>query len=205
MKRMKKRPRALIPLLCYGIALAAWLVFSTLFLLGDLAARAGGRLGAQSISTAEFEMISLMPQEEGEWVATDADPQMIWINPDGRTVRSLTLTAQHTARIGEMALYYIEQPGEPFSREKRVQPVVNGDGSYLFFLPAADVHALRLDPCSTVQLMRGLSVEMNTDCPVYRYYALSYRQIFALLLLPGLAASGVHVACAAWQRRKRRD
>ena len=204
MKRWNKRPPALIPLICYGAAVVLWLMMSVGFLLGDAAARFGGRLAPHSIPLEQFEMISLEERDGGDWMATNADPQLIWINPDGRTVRSLTLTVRHTARIGEMALYYIERDGDPFGREQRVLPIDNGDGSFTFILPAAEVYALRLDPCSTAQLLQELAVQLNIDCPVSLYFTLSYKQLFALLLLPGLAASGVNILCTAWQRSGRK-
>lgn len=203
MKRWKKRPPALIPLLCYGAAAALWLVLSTAFLLGDAAARLTGRLAAQPLPLEQFEMISLEPRGDGDWMATNPDPQLIWINPDGRTVRSLTLTVQHTDRIGEMALYYIEKDGDPFGREQRTQPIDNGDGSFTFILPACKVYALRLDPCSTAQLLQDVSVAVNVDCPVALYFTPSYKQLFALLLFPGLAACGLNILFTALQRRKR--
>lgn len=204
MKRWNKRPPALIPLICYGAAVVLWLMMSVGFLLGDAAARFAGRLTPHSIPLEQFEMISLEQRAGGDWMATNADPQLIWINPDGRVVRSLTLTVRHTARIGEMALYYIERDGDPFGREQRVLPIDNGDGSFTFILPAAEVYALRLDPCSTAQLLQELAVQLNIDCPVSLYFTLSYKQLFALLLLPGLAASGVNILCTAWQRSGRK-
>lgn len=203
MTKKTKRPRGLIPLLCYGAALAVWLVLSLALLLGDTAARLTGRLTAQELPLAELELCSLVQTGDGALQATDPDPQLRWVNPDGRTVRSLTLTAQYSEAMGESALYYTEQPGEEFSREKRVFPTDNGDGSYTFILPESGVYALRLDPCSGALRMTGLSVRLNDPVPLGWYLLPDWRQAFALLLLPGLAASGVNILCTAWQRRRK--
>ena len=204
MKKLFKRPRLMIPLLCYGVAAAIWLVTSLAFLLGDATARAGGKLTPREIPLSEIEMVALEPQQNGGWLAVHYDPQMIWLNTEGKTVRSLTLHAEFSGTIGEMALYYIQQNGEVFGREQRVMPVENGDGSYTFHLPRAQVYALRLDPCSNMQLVENISVELNTDCPVTLYFARSWKQLFFYLLLPGLAACALDLGRETFQKCKRR-
>lgn len=200
--KWKKPARARIPLLCYTAALALWLVLCLGTVLGDTAARLSGKLAPHTLAITELELVSLEPRGENEWMATNADPQLIWVNPDGRRVRSLTLQVQHGGRVGEMALYYLKAYGEPFSREQRVFPVQNADGSYTFLLPETDVYALRLDPCSTAQPLRGLAVSLNTDCPLWWYWLPDWQQAFALLLVPGLAACALNILCSVRQQRQ---
>lgn len=198
------RRKTLPPLLCYSAAVLIWLVLCASLLLGDCAARSGGRLQQRAVPLNSLELVNLELQENGSLAALTADPQLIWINEADEVVRTVTLTAQFSGYIGEMCLYYVEQPGEAFGTNKRVFPHDNGDGSWTFTLPRSDVYALRLDPCSDACVMTGLSVAFNAPVPLWQYFTPSWRQLFWLLVLPGLAAAALDVAMDAAQALRRR-
>lgn len=204
MKQKHFPRRAALPALCYGAAALVWLALCGSLLLGDWAARACGRMERRVLEPQAFELVSAEWTADGVLTAQTPDPQLIWINSGGEVVRTVTLTAAYSTLPGEMCLYYIEQPGEAFGADKRVFPRDNGDGTWTFTLPRADVYALRLDPCSVVCAATGFSVEFNTPWAAWRYFVPSWRQLFWLALLPGLVSSALDVAlCAAraWQRR----
>ena len=204
MKQIHFPRRAALPALCYGAAALVWLALCGSLLAGDWAARAGGRMERRILEPQAFELVSAEWMADDVLVAQTSDPQMIWVNSGGEEVRTVTLTAAYSTLPGEMCLYYIEQPGEAFGADQRVLPRDNGDGTWTFTLPRADVYALRLDPCSDVCVITGFLVEFNAPRAAWRYFAPSWRQLFWLALLPGLASSALDVAlCAvrAWQRR----
>ena len=204
-----RRPRALIPLMCYGAAAVVWLLLCAGLLLSDVVSRGTGKMTAQEMELSQFELVNLESAGTSNALqATSPDPQFIWVNPDGRTVRSVTLTVQHTNTTGEMSLYYIEEYGQAFDREMRVFPIRGENGRYVFTLPAADVYALRLDPCSVAQRLDGVSIAFNTDCPVWRYVVPSWQQLFDLLLYPGLAACALNILLDGqrqWKARRKNE
>lgn len=207
-KLFSKRPRALIPLVCYALALVIWLLLCTALLISDTADRLTGRLTAQTMELSQLELVELeLTETAGSLLATGADPQFIWVNPDGRTVRSVTLTLRYTATPSEMSLYYIEEYGQAFGRERKVYPERGDTDTYRFTLPAVDIYALRLDPCSFAQRLDGVSISFNTDCPVWRYFVPTWRQVFALLLYPGLTACALNILLDArrqWKALKKK-
>lgn len=191
MKHQWKRPRAVIPLACYGAAALLWLALCGALLVSDTAGRLTGRLAYRQMQLADFEQLALELTAEDGFAAATADPQLIWYNPGGVTVRTVTLAAEYDSPPGEICLYYVENEGEAFGRDKRVFPRRNADGSYTFVLPRADLYALRLDPCSDICTLSGVSIEYNTAHPFWRYFIPSWKQLFGLCLWPGLAASAL--------------
>lgn len=194
MKQRWKRPRAAIPLACYGTALLLWLALCAALLIADAFGRLTGRLAYQQLTLSDFEQSSLELTAEDGFAAVTPDPQLIWYNPDGRTVRTVTVSAAYDSFPGEICLYYVENPAEPFGQSKRVFPRRNADGSYTFVLPRADLYALRLDLCSNTCVVSGVSIVYNTAYPFWRYFIPSWKQLFGLCLWPGLAASALSLA-----------
>ena len=190
-RRLTQKPAAL-PALCYILCLAIWLAGSVWGLASDRAARAKGGLYPFELNSQDFELVNLQPQDGGLYTLTD-DPQMIWHNPDGRTLRTLRFTADYEDSAREMCLYYTSAPGEPFSQEKRVFASQSSDGaSYLYTLPQGSIAALRLDPCSSKEnQIQVHGIALNEDVPLLHYFAPGWHKAFTMLLLPGLVAAGL--------------
>ena len=156
---MKLRPllrrRLAIPVLCYLVALVAWILWGAAALGSDLLARNSGRLAEQTLHAGDFALVDLELQEsalqEGEpetLLTLTGDPQMILEDVSDRTVRTLQVFAEYEGDAREMCLYYTTEAGQPYSQDRRVYPALQADGSYLYTLPRTRTVALRLDPCS---------------------------------------------------------
>lgn len=204
MKHGWKRPRAAIPLGCYGAAALLWLALCGALLVSDAFGRLTGRLAYQQLTLSDFEQLSLEQTAEDGFAAVTPDPQLIWYNPDGRTVRTVTFSAVYDSAPGEICLYYTEAEAEPFGKDKRVFPRRNADGSYTFVLPRADLYALRLDLCSDTCTVSDVSIVYNTGYPFRQYFIPSWKQLFGLCLWPGLAASALSLVRQGWLFRRRR-
>lgn len=209
MKRLLRRIKAPIPVLCYSVCLAAWLAASLWGLCADGLAAAGGRLYPFELQTADFELVNLHQSEAGQLVTETDDPQMIWQNPDGRTVRTVRMAAAFDASPREMCLYYTSRAEEPFGVNKRVFAAQQNDGSYLFTLPQGPVAALRLDPCSPDE-NKQVSMELaglyaNEPAPWWSYFAPGWAGAFYMLVYPGLAAAALRLVWEAvlWYKKKR--
>lgn len=213
---MKLRPllrrRLAIPVLCYLVALVAWILWGAAALGADLLARNSGRLAEQTLHAGNFALVDLELKEsalqEGEpetLLTLTGDPQMILEDVSDRTVRTLQVFAEYEGDAREMCLYYTTEAGQPYSQDRRVYPALQADGSYLYTLPRTRIVALRLDPCSpdegkqvTIRLDR---ITFNTQ--VGGYFLPSWYQIFCLVLYPALAAAALdwlRAVLLAWRR-----
>ncbi len=209
-ERLKKIP-APIPVLCYTLAVLFWLVTSLWGLGADLAAKAAGGLYQQQLAVEDFTLVNMHQQEDGSYITENGDPQMIWQNPDGRTIRTLRMTAGFDRSPREMCLYYTTEAGEDFGVNKRVFAAQADDGSYLYTLPQGNITALRLDPCSPEEekmvTMTFQSFVMNEPASLASYFAPGWYGMMQLIVCPGLCASAVSLARQAfvyYQQKKRR-
>lgn len=199
MKRLQcwaRRLPAPIPLVCYGLALVFWLGSGLAVLGWEAAGRAGGRLAQTDLDPATLEQVDIAPDENGDWVTTGGDPQLIWRNTDGQMARTLLMQAQFSQTPREVCLYYTTRADEPFSSGKRVFGQKQDDGSYLFRLPAGSIAALRLDPCSPAEeqgaiTLTGLTLTLNVDAPWYAAFNPGWSGLFGYLVWPGLAAAAI--------------
>ena len=195
MERIKKlaaRPWA-IPALCYAVCLVIWLAGSIWGLAADTMARGSGRLAPVAMDVAECELVNREVQEDGTLYTLTDDPQMLWQNPDGRSLRTLRITADYDESAREMCLYYTNAPEEPFSQDKRVFAAQSHDGrSYLYTLPQGEIAALRLDPCSVKECTITVTdIAVNEDVPLWKYFAPGWHKGFEMALTAGLCAAGL--------------
>lgn len=213
MKRLKllvKKLRAPLPTLCYGACLALWLLGSLLGFGSDFVQKAAGSLYQFQLAYEDFEPVNLHRQENGVLLTENDDPQMIWQNDQGLTVRTLRMEASFSRSPREMCLYYTTKPGEPFSVNKRVFAAQNNDGSYVYTLPQGRIAALRLDPCSPLE-NKPVEIELsgiylNEAAAWWSYFSPGWAGAFRMALYPGLAAAALSLAREAllWYKNKKR-
>lgn len=206
LKKLQKfmHRKAALPVLCYLLAAAVWLAGAAFRFGADALGRAGGALAEQTLAASAFQLADLTPAGAGEngaevLVTSSADPQMI-LEPvagaiEGSVVRTLRLYCTFDTDPREMCLYYTTAAGQPYSQDRRVFPVQQADGSYLFTLPRGRIEALRLDPCSpdenrTVTLAVQ-KIVLNTPVGAAGYFLPSWYQAFCLVLYPALAAAAL--------------
>lgn len=205
LKQWAKRP-AFLPILCYVVAVIIWLGTGVWSLGADALAKAGGTLYECELTLENFELVDMQPLEDGSYITTSGDPQMIWQNTDGMTVRTLRLTASFDRSPREMCLYYTNAEGEPFSVNKRVFAAQQNDGSYVYTLPQGRISALRLDPCSPEEnkpvTMTFTGFALNEPAGVISYFAPGWYGALELVLYPGLCACALSLAQSAWQTYK---
>lgn len=208
MKMPKKFRRRMLPVLCYLVALAGWLVWGLWGMAADGLDRASGRMTQQELAPADFALVDLEQTGEDTLVTTSGDPQMILEDVSDRTVRTLQIWADYDNPAREMCLYYTTQEGQPYSQDRRVFPRQQADGSYLYQLPRGRIVSLRLDPCSpdqdktvTITVHR---IALNTNASANLLP--NWYQTFCLILYPGLAAAvldwGLGLAAGIFSRKK---
>ena len=209
MKKINTKHWFVIPALCYGLCLVFWLMGGFWSLGRDWIAKASGTLYQFELDANHFELVNMHQQETGEYISENSDPQMLWQNTDGITLRTLRMQVEFTGTPREMCLYYTNGPEEAFGLNKRVFAVQQNDGSYRFTLPAGKIAALRLDPCSPDENkpveMKFEPFQMNETVPFWRHFAPGWAGAFRMLMYPGLAAAALSLAQQAglWYKSKR--
>ena len=202
-----------LAVLCYLLALAAWLALGAWNFAADALARADGALAEESIPVGDFQLVDVAPEADGWYATASGDPQIILDNVDGRVVRTLSYTVEFDGEPREMCLYYTTKVGEDYSQDRRVFPQALGDGRYLYTLPRTTIVALRLDPCSpdenkTVQMTFApgtITLNAADSLPAaWQYFVPSWYQAFCLVLYPALAAAALSWLRAVWRALRRK-
>lgn len=209
--------RGALPLTCYLVAAALWLVLGAVHWGSDALARSAGTLYEADIPVADWKLAGLQDNGSTADIAllttTDGDPQMILEDVSDMVVRTLSYTVAFEGDAREMCLYYTTKIGEDYSQDRRVFPQALGEGRYLYTLPRTSIVALRLDPCSpdenkTVGLTFApgtISLNAPETLPaVWQYFVPSWYQAFCLVLYPALAAAALSWLRAVWCALRRK-
>lgn len=203
--------RGALPLTCYLVAVALWLVLGAVHWGSDALARSAGTMYETDIPVSEWKLAGLTETaatpESAALTTTDGDPQMILEDVSDMVVRTVSYTVEFDGDAREMCLYYTTKVGEDYSQDRRVFPQSLGDGRYLYTLPRTSIVALRLDPCSpdenkTVGLTFApgtISLNAPETLPAaWQYFVPSWYQAFCLVLYPALAAAALSWLRAVW-------
>lgn len=196
--------RGALPLTCYLVAVALWLVLGAVHWGSDALARSAGTMYETDIPVSDWKLAGLTETaatpESAALTTTDGDPQMILEDVSDMVVRTVSYTVEFDGDAREMCLYYTTKVGEDYSQDRRVFPESLGDGRYLYTLPRTSIVALRLDPCSpdankTVGLtFTAGTISLNapeTLPAVWQYFVPTWYQAFCLVLYPALAAAAL--------------
>lgn len=209
--------RGALPLTCYLVAAALWLVLGAVHWGSDALARSAGTLYEADIPVADWKLAGLQDNggtaDTALLTTTDGDPQMILEDVSDMVVRTLSYTVAFEGDAREMCLYYTTKIGEDYSQDRRVFPQALGEGRYLYTLPRTSIVALRLDPCSPDENKTvGLTFAPGTiflNAPetlpaVWQYFVPSWYQAFCLVLYPALAAAALSWLRAVWCALRRK-
>lgn len=209
--------RGALPLTCYLVAVALWLVLGAVHWGSDALARSAGTMYEADIPVTEWQLAGLTDAgstaESAVLTTTDGDPQLILEDVSGMVVRTLSYTVTFEGDAREMCLYYTTKVGEDYSQDRRVFPQALGDGRYLYTLPRTTIVALRLDPCSpdenkTVQMTFApgtITLNAADSLPAaWQYFVPSWYQAFCLVLYPALAAATLSWLRAVWRALRRK-
>ena len=203
--------RGALPLTCYLVAAALWLVLGAVHWGSDALARSSGAMYEEEVPVTDWQLVVLADggstAETAVLTTTDGDPQMILEDVSDIGVRTVSYTVEFDGDAREMCLYYTTKVGEDYSQDRRVFPQSLGDGQYLYTLPRTSIVALRLDPCSpdenkTVGLTFApgtISLNAPETLPAaWQYFVPSWYQAFCLVLYPALAAAALSWLRAVW-------
>ena len=199
-----KKRRALrktwVVALCYGAFLALWLLLALVRFVGD-SARNETQLTLDAATVQNLLPLHIDGVGAG-FISENEDPQMMF-EPIDERVRLVRFSAQFMREAGEMELFYTRKEGQGFSVAKRVIGVLQSDGSYLYALPAGEVHALRIDPGTQGgNEMIIDAVTLNPKLSPSYYFVPTLRDVMAFIIWPALWLCILWALLPLWRKAK---
>lgn len=183
----------LVPL-CYLLAVLVYFGICAVSYFSASSRIKGGSMPSRTLHLEDFilESVIQLEDENGRqrFVSTDGDPKLVYSPAQPFYAGRFIFDAASNRPGGEIVLYYITQPGQPFSENNKLWAQQADDGSWYFDLGGREVAALRLDSDTeggVVWTVNRLALE--AEKPLSAYFAPSAQQVMLLLILPGFAAA----------------
>ena len=133
-------------------------------------------------------MEGLEQRQDGSWISTTADPQIIFRSVQANARRVL-LKGEFLTAPGEVDAYFTRQADDGFSSGQRVWGRMQEDGSYVFEIPPGHVYALRLDPGSAVGVQMQIEkISVNQPAAFAEYFRVSLYTMVLFAFGPALAS-----------------
>lgn len=187
---MKKSFSVISITLIFAFLLLFAVIGSIFELTADSLMLATGQLKTENYTAADFSLKDLQPLENGNYITTSVDPQLIiydYNNPC--TMIKLKFTADRYP--GEVNLYYT-RGDEEFSNSQKVWGKARNDGTYEFIMPRGKLSKIRLDPANFSSLEINFeSIILNPSRGFLSYFKYSGEEIFMFF------AAGLLLSCLA--------
>ncbi|MEG1381461.1 MAG: hypothetical protein RSB47_03425 [Ruthenibacterium sp.] len=185
---MSKKQSVRLVVACYGLVLAFWMCSNVFCFAQDAFRRANGTLKTQECTFEDVICTDMDVQSPTVAVTTGVDPQII-LKPLQGAVTEVRLRFTYSRYPGEVNLYYAKNDA-PFDNRYKIWGKAQNDGSYLFTLPRSKIDAIRIDPSNLAGVTLTLeNFTLNAPRSFFAYFKITYEQLFAFLLYPGLAAA----------------
>lgn len=192
MRKLKELKGIRLIALCAAVIILLWLAANTIDFAREKVARARGELNTVTLSADDFELVGIARTENGQYTCTDGDPQLIL--KDVGYITSIAFNCSFSVAPGEMVVYYAEDENCTFSAAKRYWLFAEQENCYTADMPVKKVYAIRLDPTSIAgNVMDIESIVINGEKPFLSYFAVTFREIFRLMVYAGLLAAVITV------------
>ncbi|MBP1550845.1 MAG: hypothetical protein J6C04_01050 [Oscillospiraceae bacterium] len=179
---------------CAAVLCVLWLGKNAVAFGAETAARAGGKMETVTLSADDFELIGIVKAENGSYVTTDSDPQLV-LNGDMKISR-ITLNCTFSVSPGEMVVYYSEKDGQGYSATKRYwfYPDSTNLSSYTAQMPMKNYKSIRIDPTTIAGNTMAIdSIVLNSPKSIGEHFAVSFKNIFNLLVYSCLIAAVITI------------
>lgn len=204
-ERYRAHPARFLLGACYGLWLLGLVALHVVQFAQNRAEYASGVLQPAALRAGDFTLYELAG-EGNVFISTGGDPQLR-LNDEGRKVENVLLDIVYEGDPGAATVFWAA-PGEDFSVRNMAHPAAPG-GS-VFYLPAAGVRGLRIDPANLAGVkMEVRGVYVNAPRPVWAFFAPSETEWLLFAAIPGLAAAGIAVcteglrALRAWRAARK--
>lgn len=190
MKKLKNLTGAKLIILCAAILCVLWLG-KNMFAFGyETFARSAGKMETVTISADDFVLSGIVKRDDGSYITTDGDPQII-LEKEMKISR-ITLNSTFSVSPGEMVVYYSEKEGQGYSAAKRYwfYTDASGENSYTAHMKTKNYKSIRIDPTALAgNIMQIESVVINSPKSFGEYFAVNFKNIFNLLVYSAVLAT----------------
>lgn len=194
-KKLKNLNGAKLIVFCAAVLCVLWFGKNAIAFGAETAARASGKMQTVTLSADDFDLIGIVKTENGSYVTTDSDPQLV-LNGDMEISR-ITLNCTFTVSPGEMVVYYSQKDGQGYSATKRYwfYPDSTSLSSYTAQMQLDNYKSIRIDPTTVAgNTMEIESIVINGHKSLGEYFAVSFKNIFNLLVYSCLMATVITLA-----------
>ncbi len=172
-KKIEKIPFVVLLLAAFVTTALAFVVKGGVNWHKETSARKDGSLVTIDMAVEDF-VIDGMRQSGDSWQTTDGDPKMMCNISGGFT--GISFKADYLVYPGDIILYYLTQPGEGFSQQKRLYVSQDKDDRTIYHcsMPATYVVDIRLDPTTIAgNVIDFDSVTINPPLTLADYLAVT--------------------------------
>ncbi len=175
MKKLKDLSFARILLLSVIVVMICHFAIGGINMAKDNSNRENGSLVQLTLTAEDFEIES-MGKRGDRYVATDSDPQLLYV-VDGLLTK-VDFYMESSMPTGEVVVYYTTDRAAGFSEKQRAWAKPIGGGRYTIDFDGSYIHTLRIDP--TIyggNFMFFGDFVINGEKTAAEYMGLNYRNI----------------------------
>ncbi len=147
----------------------------------------------QVLSADDFELVGIIKNENGEYISTDGDPQLI-LTKEMKVAR-ISIVGQFSVTPGEMLVYYTQKDGQGFAPHKRYWFYKEDQSNvYTASMPLKKLKSIRIDPTTFAgNTMTIEQIIINKPKNIIEYFKPTVRDIFNLIIYSCIISSIVYL------------
>ncbi len=188
---------------CYALCFVLALVLHTGQWLYNRALYASGALTKAVLQIDDFAPVQMQEQEDGTWVTTGSDPQLI-LNDANLRIDTVRTEFQFSREPLIQTAFYANQEGGYSLR--RMVYAREGEAGAQYWFSAGGVQNLRLDPDSSYGnvLLEG-DIVVNEPRPAWAFFIPGGTELAVLLLAPAFLAGMATILLEAKKAKNRKS
>lgn len=184
MKKIKNLSAIQLIALCMATISVLWICKNTVYFVME-------KTGAKTevLSADDFELVGIIKDENGNYVSTDSDPQLI-LKKDMKIAR-VSIVGEFSVNPGEMVVYYTQKEGQGFAPHKRYWIYKESDSNtYTASMPLKKLKSLRIDPTTFAgNTMQIKEIVLNKPKAFIEYFKPTFSDIFNLIVFSCVISS----------------
>lgn len=192
-KKLNKLSSFKILIITAFVIAVLWFCKSSFLLCAEQILRLSGRMETVTLTAEDFVLSGIVPAENGGYISTDGDPQMILESQ--MYISGISLNSTFSVKPGEMLVYYTQKEGQGFSAAKRYWFYAdeNSQTSYTAdFGTVKKMKSIRIDPTTFAANNMSLeSVTINPPKSILSFYKISFADIFKWGCFSALISGGI--------------
>lgn len=192
MKKLKNLNGIKLIAFCAAVLCVLWLGKNAAAVGYESFLRSTGKMETVTYTADDFELIGIVKTEDGQYLTTDGDPQLV-MDIDMPVVR-ISMECTFSVSPGEMLVYYSEADGRVYSAGKRYWFYADSADKTLYTaqMPVKNLKSVRIDPTTVAaNVMTIESITFNAPKAAGEFFKVEFKNIFNLMVYSALMATVV--------------